>query len=217
MEAPSRHCKKRESEKVEWSLSIFAYPLKLAIDKLRRVLSRPKLELTYAFRPNSQGVPNAGEVHFLIKNSGRASAQGIVVNLIISKPQDIYPGRGLFFDETIGCLEHSDTANVMDMSKWHKPKKYRYRLKAGVFINPGADHAQMIFRTIVFAAEKTAPGELDHKIEWRISCSDIPSEEETIALQGVDLKRMLMTSLYESGRVIGYEVPSGKIPVDDSE
>jgi hypothetical protein len=201
-------------------VNLFRSLFEFIVSALRRKHNQPKLELIDRFHLGDQGVKSAGTVRLFLQNTGKAAAKDILVKLKVVKPRDAYPGYKLFFNEDIGSLESYKKPGFLETDRWLKPEIYDFRLKPDIFVNPGLQAALEIARFIVFAVEDTPPADLDHKVEWTIHCADNPLTTGLIMREGIDLKRQLLKNEYESGHVIGYEIPSGKLPEpskDDSE
>jgi len=179
-----------------------------------RALSRkhPKLGVVWRFRLDEQGVESAGTIRLFLQNMGKAAGKDILIRLKVIKPRDAYPGYKLFFNEDIGSLESYRKPGFLETERLLKPEVYDFRLRSAIFVNPGDEAALEIARFIVFAVEKTPPSDLDHGIEWTVHCAGEQSVTNRIIVDGATLRRMLLTNLYESGRVIGYEIPSGQLP-----
>lgn len=181
---------------------------------LNRIYLLPDLALIRRIQLNSQGVPHVCDILLMVKNSGKKSVSGALIELTISKPLDIRPGYGLFFDEKIGDLELAPATSFVPSPANYKARRYLYRLKPSVFVNPGQAPLVMA-RLIVCANEQTVAEDLDYQLEWTIQSAGFPSTHGYITLKGDDLKRILMKNLYESGCVAGYELPSGNLPPDN--
>jgi hypothetical protein len=178
---------------------------------------RPKLELTDRFFLGDQGVRSAGTVRLFVENTGRATAKDIFIRLKVIKPADARPKYKLFFNEDVGSLESYREPGLLDTARYSKPETYDFRLKPEIFVNPGITARLEIAYFIVFTVEKTKPEALDHEIEWTVHYGKNSANTGIIKKSGIDIKRQLLKNEYESGHVIGYEIPSNILPADDSD
>ena len=185
--------------------------IKSVIGPILSKYSRPNLGLVDRFFLGEQGVRSAGTIRLFLQNTGKATAKDILVKLRVFQPQDASPGHKLFFNDDIGSLESYRKPSWLEFDRL-KPQVYQFRLRSEIFVNTGVEGALEIAHFIVFTVEDTPPGDLDHKVEWTIHCADNPLTTGTITRKGIDLKKELLKHEYESGHIIGYEIPSGRLP-----
>lgn len=126
--------------------AIILSTLKTALDfaatiarRLWRRQQRPRLRLIRRFCPDEQGVKSAGTVRLFLENTGKGTAKDVLIKLKVLKPTDAYPGYKLFFNEDIGSLESRKKPSFLDTNP--RAEVYEYRLKPGIFVNPGSDAA----------------------------------------------------------------------------
>lgn len=215
------HDRRASSKKMPDPTTILA-AFKTCLDLLSSISGllsrkRPKLGLVHRIHPNEQGVESACTVRLLIQNTGKSVGRDILVQLKVVKPLDAHPGYKLFFNDDIGCLESYQKPGFLETDRHWKPQLYSFRLKPDVFVNPGTSGQLQICRFIAFAVEDTQPSVLDHDIGWGIHSAGQKPTDGRITIDGALLKQKLLKNLYDGGRVVGYEIPSGRLPEDPED